>query len=64
MIMMMIKMMMLMMMMTGHGGHTMEHNLAYYSQLTKKQVWGLYNLYRVDHELFGYTANAFIDVAQ
>ena len=55
---------MLMMIMTGHGGHTMGHNLAYYSQLSKKQVWGLYNLYRVDHELFGYTANAFIDVAQ
>ena len=62
--MMMIMIMMLMMIMTGHGGHTMGHNLAYYSQLSKKQVWGLYNLYRVDHELFGYTANAFIDVAQ
>ena len=56
--------MMLMMYMTGHNGHTMEHNLDYYSQLTKKQVWGLYNLYRVDHELFGYSANMFIDAAQ
>ena len=61
---MIIMMMMLMMYMTGHNGHTMEHNLDYYSQLTKKQVWGLYNLYRVDHELFGYSANMFIDAAQ
>ena len=28
------------------------------------QVWKLYNIYRVDHELFGYSPSAFIDIAK
>jgi len=48
----------------GQDGHTKEHNLEYYKQLTKYQVWKLYNIYRVDHELFGYSPTSFINIAQ
>ena len=35
----------------------MEH---YYSQLTKSEIQALYEKYRADHELFGYTPDYFI----
>ena len=35
----------------------LEH---YFSQLTKSEIRGLYEKYRVDHELFGYTPDYFI----
>ena len=33
---------------------------SYYSQLTKSQIQSLYDKYRADHELFGYTPDYFI----
>ncbi len=36
----------------------------YFSQLSKNQVLGLYEKYRVDHELFGYSPEHFIELAQ
>ena len=32
----------------------------YYSQLTKSQIQSLYEKYRPDHELFGYTPEYFL----
>lgn len=32
----------------------------YYSQLSKSQIQGLYEKYRADHELFGYTPDYFL----
>jgi len=48
----------------GQDGHTKEFNRDYFSQLTKNQVWKLFNIYRIDHELFGYSVQAFLNVAQ
>ena len=47
----------------GKEGHTRSKNKEYYSRLTKAQVWQLYNLYRVDHELFGFSPREFLDWA-
>jgi len=47
----------------GKEGHTSVKNKEYYSMLTKAQVWQLYNLYRVDHELFGFSPREFLDWA-
>ena len=35
----------------------LEH---YYSQLTKSKIQALYEKYRADHEIFGYTPDYFI----
>ncbi len=47
------------------GGHSSDETLAaeYFSQLTKGQVRRLYELYKVDHDLFGYDHQPFLDVA-
>jgi len=47
----------------GKEGHTRNKNQQYYSMLTKAQVWQLYNFYRVDHELFGFSPRPFLDWA-
>jgi len=47
----------------GKEGHTRNKNQQYYSMLTKAQVWQLYNFYRVDHELFGFSPRQFLDWA-
>ena len=47
----------------GKDGHTRNKNKEYYSRLSKAQVWQLYNLYRVDHELFGFSPREFLDWA-
>jgi len=47
----------------GKEGHTRDKNQQYYSMLTKAQVWQLYNFYRVDHELFGFSPRQFLDWA-
>ena len=36
----------------------------YYSQLTKRQVVDLYQMYRLDHELFGYLPDPYIALAK
>ena len=45
------------------GGHS--HNLAgkYYSQLTQAQVLELYQMYRLDHEMFGYDPGPYLSLA-
>ena len=35
----------------------------YFSYLTKKQVYGLYQMYRMDFEMFNYDANTYLDMA-
>ena len=47
----------------GVEGHSSNKVKEYYSQLTKAQVWQLYNLYRVDHELFGFSPREYLDMA-
>jgi len=42
---------------------SIERALDYFSQLTKDQVEGLYNIYSLDFMLFAYTPNIFIDAA-
>jgi len=50
--------------MKGMHGHSSGHNVEYYSKLSKKQVWQLYNIYRIDHMLFGFSPEFFLSVAQ
>ncbi|KAE8750440.1 hypothetical protein FOCC_FOCC002734 [Frankliniella occidentalis] len=44
-------------------GRTATTNLisSHYSQLTKKEILHLYNIYRFDFELFGYSLEGFLD---
>jgi len=44
-----------------HTGKVVDE---YYSQLTKQQVRDLYELYRLDHELFDYSPQKYIDLAK
>ena len=37
-----------------NGGHSHKLTSIYYSQLTKAQIQSLYQLYKLDHDLFGY----------
>lgn len=44
-------------------GHTTTEVVAeYYSQLTKGQILQLYNIYKYDFELFGYTLEGYIEL--
>jgi len=47
----------------GVEGHTRDKNKEYFSMLSKAQVWQLYNIYRVDHEMFGFSPREFLDWA-
>ena len=51
---------------TQRGGHSSSVDVVkkYYSTLLKNEVRQLYEMYRLDHELFGYTPDLFIDYAQ
>ncbi|XP_077299023.1 carbohydrate sulfotransferase 11-like isoform X2 [Arctopsyche grandis] len=49
---------------SGKGRNTATLLLTHYSQLTTKQIWGLYNLYQYDFQLFNYTINTFLEVAK
>ncbi len=46
------------------GGHTSTLVQRYYGLLSKRQVRDLYELYKVDHELFGYDPEVFIAYAR
>ena len=49
----------------SHSGPSASKELLkrYYSTLTRDQVQQLYKLYQIDHELFGFTPDKFIDYA-
>ena len=47
-----------------HGGHSHDLIQKYFSTLTKSQVWQLYEMYKLDHELFGYDPKLYLDFAQ
>lgn len=49
---------------SGKGKHTNELLMIHYAQLTKSQVKGLFELFKYDFELFDYSPNEFIKVAQ
>lgn len=44
-------------------GRTATTNLisSYYTQLTKKEILNLYEIYRYDFELFGYTLDGYLE---
>ena len=46
------------------GGHSHDLIQKYFSSLTKSQVNQLYQLYQLDHELFGYHPQVYLDFAQ
>ena len=45
------------------GGHSHDLIVKYYSQLTKGQVSDLYEMYKLDHELFGYDPSFYLACA-
>ena len=56
--------------MTGDGDHAEERYLEsdvlaekYFGQLTKQQVLRLYEMYKIDHDMFGYHPQIYIDMA-
>lgn len=46
------------------GGHSSTLAQKYFSQLTVDQVKELFNLYRLDHELFGYDIQPYLNYAK
>jgi len=48
------------------GGHSSSEETAkhYFSQLSKKQVHELYELYALDHQLYGYDPHLYLDMAK
>ncbi|XP_026462418.1 carbohydrate sulfotransferase 11-like [Ctenocephalides felis] len=48
---------------SGKGKTTTQLVAEYYSQLTKKQIMQLYDIYRYDFELFNYTLTGYIEHA-
>lgn len=49
---------------SGKGKNTNELLMNHYSQLTKSQVKGLHQLFKYDFELFDYSTDEFVKVAQ
>jgi hypothetical protein len=51
---------------TQKGGHSSSEDVfkKYYSTLLKSDVRQLYEMYRLDHELFGYSPEKFESYAQ
>ncbi len=51
---------------TQKGGHSSSEEVVkkYYSTLTKSDVRQLYEMYRLDHELFGYDPDKFMAYAK
>lgn len=47
----------------GKGKNTQELLMSYYSQLTKLQVKGLYEIFKYDFEVFDYDPNPYFDAA-
>lgn len=48
----------------GKGKNTHELLMKYYSQLTKNQIKGLYEMFRFDFELFDYSPDEYLKVGQ
>lgn len=48
----------------GEGGHASTWEEQYYGQLSRAQVWRLFLLYRVDHELLGFSPRKYLDWAK
>ncbi len=46
----------------AHNPQTLETKRRYFGQLSKQEIFDLYNLYRLDHELFGYDPQEYIDM--
>lgn len=46
---------------TQQGGHSSNQEVAkkYFSQLTKSEIRQLYEMYKLDHEMFGYSPENF-----
>ena len=49
---------------SGKGKNTNEMLISHYAQLTKSQVKGLYEVFKYDFELFDYSPDEFVNVAQ
>jgi Sulfotransferase family len=49
---------------SGKGKHTNELLMTHYAQLTKSQVKGLYEIFKYDFELFDYSPDVFLKIAQ
>lgn len=47
----------------GKGKNTTDILMKAYSELTRKQIEGLYELYKYDFELFNYNVQPYYDVA-
>lgn len=45
------------------GGHSHKLASKYYSQLTKSQIQSLYEMYKLDHDLFGYDPSQYLSYA-
>ena len=46
------------------GGRTQHLAIKYFQKLTKKTVWRLYKRYQLDFEMFNYSPQAYLDIAQ
>ena len=46
------------------GGSTRSLARRYFRQLDRQTVWQLYQLYQIDFELFGYSPDLYLDMAQ
>ena len=47
----------------SEGGGSKDLVRKYFSQLTKQQVLRLYEMYKIDHEMFNYDPQIYIDMA-
>jgi hypothetical protein len=48
----------------GYGVHSKTKVAEYYGQLTRRQVMDLYEMYRLDHELFNYSPDKYLALAK
>ena len=46
------------------GGRTDRLARQYFQQMDRHTVWRLYKLYQMDFELFGYSPDMYLDMAQ
>ncbi len=48
---------------TGHPQEE-ETKWKYFGQLTRKEIYDLYLLYKMDHDLFGYSPDEYIEMGR
>ena len=46
------------------GGRTEKLSKKYFGQMDRQTVWQLYQLYKMDFELFGYSPGLYLDMAR